>query len=111
MAEKLIGSDVPPVTLTQSVGNLPRDMWRDLTSVFRRAPPPPAALPPSTARVLQHLEDTSRSPFGGWQRHLFERSVNAGGTATTRGLLSQPEPTQPDAEDIERGLLRVPKRR
>lgn len=60
-----------------------------------------------TRDVLRNLEETTRHPFQGWQRHLFERAVNLGGTAATRGLLSQPDPTEPTAEDLQRGLLNM----
>lgn len=58
--------------------------------------------------VLQMLEETTRSPFEGWQRHAFERAVNLAGTVPTRNLLNYPDPTLPTAPDLQRGLLRTP---
>jgi hypothetical protein len=77
--------------------------------MFWRQPPRPAPNgTPSTAAVLQNLENTAASPFTGWQRQLFERSLSTLGAAATRGLLDDPDPTLPTAPDLRRGLLLRP---
>lgn len=101
MALKVTGQEVPK----------PPGLLRRITGVAPRAVPPQG-----TPQVLANLEATTRSPFGGWQRHLLERAIANGlgggsiayGRAT--GLLGQPDPTEPTAEDLIRsGLLGVPR--
>jgi hypothetical protein len=87
----------------------PKPLMGPSSLMFWRQPPRPAPNgTPSTAEVLQNLENTAASPFTGWQRQLFERSLSTGGAAATRGLLDDPDPTLPTAPDLRRGLLLRP---
>jgi len=98
MALKLTGHQTPK----------PPGLLRRMAGVAPRAVPPQG-----TPQVLENLEATTLSPFGGWQRHLLERAIANGGGMNAvaygraSGLLGQQDPTEPTAEDLRRGLLNM----